>query len=182
MDFISIMENRHQVEQEILKNLEQETMKHSTAIPRPRASVSHMQWGGDEEETEEESRSLYVCSGAAGYKVTHVKMLSVACGPTPWRLPDRNAWEADFVKNIPTERSLLYDHAPLYHPFTEWTEKGGPQEYIRNYWNAESNEDLELAAPPVRQLMQIFTMAYEDLLARQDPLHGYASPWSTILC
>ena len=55
-----------------------------------------------------------------------------------------------------------------------------PEKYITDYWEARSDEDLEFAAPPVRQLMQIFTMGFEDLLAREDPLHGYASPWSTM--
>ena len=124
-------------------------------------------------------------------------MLSVGCGPFPWRLPDCDSWEDDFLANLPHKcvgawhikdhhseeavLDVLYAAAPLHHKHTEWRV---PElhEYIKNYnYNhAWFDEQVELAVPPVRQLMQIFTMAYEDLLAREDPRRGYASPWSTM--
>ena len=125
------LEQRRKIEQEIIKNQEEETMNRSRDIPRPRASVAHMQWGGCAEETKEESRNLYNCSGAAGFKnTTQVNMTqcSVVCGPHLWRVPDRDAWEVEFVKNIPKESlgawhvkdevsedlvlTLLYEYAP----------------------------------------------------------------------
>ena len=62
------LEQRCKIEQEIIKNQEEEMIHRSRNIPRPRASVAHMQWGGCAEETKEEPLKLYRCSGAAGFK------------------------------------------------------------------------------------------------------------------
>ena len=177
-------------------NVVKERIEHT---PWPQATVAHMQYGGRQEETKEESHGLYVRSAAAGFRNTgQVPMLSVAAGPHQWRLPDRPSWEQDFLANIRHDSlgawhvkhadsellvlEMLYAAAPLCHDHTQWTklEEWNLHDYIRDYNAARDNKALEYAAPPLRQLMQIYTMAYEDLLARNDPLRGYASPWSTM--
>ena len=67
-------------------------------IPAPRAKAAHMQWRRDEEETPQEASALYASSGAAGFRNTPgVPMLSVGCGPFPWRLPNQDPWQDDFL-------------------------------------------------------------------------------------
>ena len=199
MKISSIMEMRQAVEKErysVMLKVVKERIEHT---PWPRATVAHMQYGGHQEETKEESHRLYVGSATAGFRNTgQVPMLSVAAGPHQWRLPDRPSWEQDFLANIPKDSlgawhvkdadsevmvlEMLYTNAPLCHHHTQWTklEEGTLHDFIRDYNAAWDNRALEDAAPPLRQLMQIYTMAYEDLLARNDPLRGYASPWSTM--